>query len=529
MAFNDIGMADASSGNTKLFRAFLVIFVIAALAISIVAIITKDNNNPLITTPSITPTPNTAYDSFQVGTLSVHTIQGNSPITVIDEMICEKGLYSGSIMLPTTIGNKGTVLGVNQDSELDFITIDNKSLGIEFNEQATITQESSTDTLKLYANIDGFLHYINDVGVDSTISNTSGGEGNRLVSTGGTSLVGPVTGTNLGIKGLTATSTKITLLANTTSIGIDVNGSLITENVISGSIFAGSGSGTALESTAVHNTFYGTNSGATMTTSNYNTFIGSGAGRYTITANNVALGYLALNALSNASSYSTIIGAYSATTLASGTRNTIVGVESGTSLSSGSYNTFLGANADVKNEAGAKNYRISVGYQAICDRDNHMMIGSTATDEASIVCIKPGRNNICDLGFPATNEFKDIYFSGKLKYGLAQGFSATTGTVVGNAVIWDPKQNQVWDINVIENVTITISATIDNGTTYLIRASQLASSNTFTIAFLGTVKWTGGVVPIFSPGDAAAPSTDIYTLVGGPGNILYGTWVGNLQ
>ena len=112
----------------------------------------------------------------------------------------------------------------------------------------------------------------------------------------------------------------------------------------------------------------------------YNVAIGSSAGRGSGagTSHNglVAIGYLALAAITGPASYSVAIGFASGDANTTGTFNTFIGESSGRPTTTGSYNTCLGSTASTGTAAAS--YRTAIGAASAATADNQVMLGRAA-------------------------------------------------------------------------------------------------------------------------------------------------------
>jgi hypothetical protein len=113
-----------------------------------------------------------------------------------------------------------------------------------------------------------------------------------------------------------------------------------------------------------------------------NTNMGHRAGAYIIGDNNVCIGSNAFGSGNNFThrhivSNNTAIGSNSLFYTLSGDLNTAIGYKSGMDLDDGSYNTFLGANTNIDNSANIYSYSTAIGYGAIIDTSNQIVIGTS--------------------------------------------------------------------------------------------------------------------------------------------------------
>jgi len=112
----------------------------------------------------------------------------------------------------------------------------------------------------------------------------------------------------------------------------------------------------------------------------FNVAIGSSAGRGSGAGTShyglVAIGYLALGAITGPASYSVAIGFASGDANTTGTFNTFIGESSGRPTTTGSYNTCLGSTASTG--AAAAEYRTAIGAGATGTANNQVMLGRAA-------------------------------------------------------------------------------------------------------------------------------------------------------
>ena len=119
------------------------------------------------------------------------------------------------------------------------------------------------------------------------------------------------------------------------------------------------------------------------------------------------------------------IGSSSGVAVTEGDHNTVIGYLSGASITTGDFNTLLGKSSDC---AAALNNQTSLGYQATCDLANQTTIGNS-----SMAIIRPGNNNICDLG-ESGSRFKDLHLAGNAFIGPTGQLriKSTTGETADN-------------------------------------------------------------------------------------------------
>ena len=153
----------------------------------------------------------------------------------------------------------------------------------------------------------------------------------------------------------------------------------------------------------------------------YTTFVGHQSGGFnsggsSSNNNSSGLGYQCLNNL-NSGSDCTAVGYRAGYVNGGGDSNCYFGSGAGLTQGAGNGCLFIGKGADT-NLANSK-YRIALGNDAVCDLDNHMVIGS-GTLATTVTAIKPGYNadvsGGCDLG-STSNKFKDAYLYGTVDAG----------------------------------------------------------------------------------------------------------------
>ena len=166
-----------------------------------------------------------------------------------------------------------------------------------------------------------------------------------------------------------------------------------------------------LTSGSVNNTMVGYNAGLLTTTTSANTYTGWNAGEFMTGGRNTAFGESALMGTASGSSGgdNVAIGKSALRSVITGTRNTGIGYYAGDTVTSGGYNTFLGALSDG---TATGNYQCAIGYDAVVDINNTMVIGSS-TPSISITTIRSGLDGLCDLG-TSSKQFKDLYLSGSI-------------------------------------------------------------------------------------------------------------------
>ena len=127
-----------------------------------------------------------------------------------------------------------------------------------------------------------------------------------------------------------------------------------------------------------NNTSIGT-SAQTAALGDNNTSVGADTALFLRGNNNLSLGYRAKGGGLNEGPFSvgsdnTAVGCESMFYTLSGDLNTAIGYKSGIDLSQGYYNTFLGANTNIDNSANIYSYSTAIGYGAIIDTSNQIVI-----------------------------------------------------------------------------------------------------------------------------------------------------------
>jgi len=140
-----------------------------------------------------------------------------------------------------------------------------------------------------------------------------------------------------------------------------------------------------------NNTALGAGSLCNNNIGNLNTAVGSsaleGLSEGTTTGNkNVAIGAQAL--YSNSSDSNTAIGVYALENNTTGTQNVALGYQSGNQHSNYNYNTLLGAGTDTLEDN--IQYATAIGYQAIADASNTIMMGGQNNSGDYPTVIIPG-------------------------------------------------------------------------------------------------------------------------------------------
>jgi len=131
---------------------------------------------------------------------------------------------------------------------------------------------------------------------------------------------------------------------------------------------------------APNNTMVGSNSAFYNTTGKDNTSIGAGSLCNNTTGSlNTALGANALEGKLNSSvgNQNVAVGVQSLYSNG-GSSNTSVGAYAAATVLSGNYNTFLGANTSFDVSSNIYNYSTAIGYGAIIDASNQIMMGTTS-------------------------------------------------------------------------------------------------------------------------------------------------------
>jgi len=135
---------------------------------------------------------------------------------------------------------------------------------------------------------------------------------------------------------------------------------------------------------ASNNTAVGSNSAFFNTTGINNTSVGAGSLCNNTTGSlNTALGSSALECLTgSAADQNTAVGAQALYSINTGDLNTAIGTYAGLNLTTGSNNTFLGANTDAITSSISNS--TAIGYGAIVDASNQIMMGSQTTQKVII-------------------------------------------------------------------------------------------------------------------------------------------------
>ena len=213
-----------------------------------------------------------------------------------------------------------------------------------------------------------------------------------------------------------------------------------------------------------------------LTTGNGNVVVGSAS--LTTNATGTFNTVVGDNALTMAtSSFNTVIGRGSGAALTTGTL-VAVGNRAGDFLTEGSSCVFIGNNADTTN-ATADN-QISIGQSAVCDLENQCTIGN-----ASMAIIRPGVDNVCDLG-ESDRGFKDLYLTNDATVG---GDLDVTGTST-NSAYW-------------------------SAATQTLTATNTVISSTWTSSISGTAGWiteSSGVFTIVATGSYIINANQTYRL-----------------
>jgi hypothetical protein len=177
---------------------------------------------------------------------------------------------------------------------------------------------------------------------------------------------------------------------------------------------------------------------------------------------NTAIGYQSLYN-SNEGRFNTAVGSLALNTIVGGTNNVGIGYNSGTiNINSGSsYNTFLGADTGA-GSAGTYNYSTAIGYGALIDTNNQIVLGRTS--EMTTI---PGtfQKSTSIIGATTTigNRPSNIYFFGN----TATSISVTMPTTI-------PDNNS--GVEIIFRRLIGATGVV----TFLGTANNLIQSNTLT-------------------------------------------------
>lgn len=205
----------------------------------------------------------------------------------------------------------------------------------------------------------------------------------------------------------------------------------------------------ANNSSANNNTGLGAYSLAKNTTGKNNVAIGANAQlNNTIGDNNVSVGPASLQ--NNVGSVNTAIGANSLQNNTTGYSNVAVGAASGLSDISGINNTFLGAYTDVSNNGFVYSNSTAIGYNAIIDASNQIMIG-TVNETTEI----PGKLLLTSINPVESNQATTKSYVDSIASGIhpttACNCATTQSIVLSGLPIIDGYQVQSGDRVLVKN------------------------------------------------------------------------------
>ena len=227
------------------------------------------------------------------------------------------------------------------------------------------------------------------------------------------------------------------MASNNTSLGVgtdDTHGKNTTS--------IGAYSGYSYTGDAFNNTSVGTNTLYYSTSCNNNTAIGAGSMCNNTTGNlNTSVGSSALEGQLNQSvgNANVAIGAQ-ALYVNTGNLNTAIGTYAALDVTQGSYNTFLGANTTFDISTNQYQYSTAIGYNAVIDASNQVMIGGTGPSGYPNVVI-PGKAylpnfNVLDVSANqiVTKEYVDYVAQGLAPKAACQCI-ATAGVTISPGTI----------------------------------------------------------------------------------------------
>jgi len=214
-----------------------------------------------------------------------------------------------------------------------------------------------------------------------------------------------------------------------------------------------------------------------ISSANSNVLFGSMVGSIGTAANVTAIGFLALNGITDGLRNSAI-GESSGSAITTGDDNTTIGNDAGDTIQTGDQNTIVGSGADVS-AAGALN-QTAIGYNASCDANNKVQLGNTAT-----ATLQVGGGNYSIVSASGTNS--DISL-------LPDG----SGEVLLNA---DP----------VSNLAAATKQYVD-GTTRLVISSSFGTDNNSYIERAGSNIY-GTMAYIHWPGSTNVGSVDSIELM----------------
>ena len=254
-------------------------------------------------------------------------------------------------------------------------------------------------------------------------------------------------------------------------------------------------SGDAITTGAASNIVIGNDCANTYSASN-SIFIGSNIMAIaTNSSESVIIGANSGNLMTTGSIKNTSCGESSFLTLTSGVNNTAIGNLSGGILTTGSNNLLLGSNTSCVNTL---DNQIAIGYQAITDKANQVMIGNS-----SIIEMIPNATATANLG-TATNPWNNLNIKGNvvstggtfnainivnLDYKVNKNIvdRKTVSTATYTILLTDVILSCKYSITGAQTITVPLSSTIDIGKVYhIVDTDGNALNNNITIVTSGS-------------------------------------------
>jgi hypothetical protein len=287
------------------------------------------------------------------------------------------------------------------------------------------------------------------------------------------------------------TAATLTSGSNNTIIGGYAGDSVTTQqNITALGAAAGRTSGS-------HSTHVGQNAGTGASGSN-NVSVGKDAMSAFTGADSVAMGKEALDA--TASNYATSIGYQSLTGLtATTTHNTALGYRAGLGLDDGNQCVFLGSTADTSDTDGDN--QIAIGYGAVCDAPNKIMMGNHRTTDMAMDCP------------PIT--VKQTSTDGA---GISIEHEGSSNAIVELGEVDDAGRIELKkgsDGTVIHRFRFGSSSWINNNTTYMLGVSTNSPNSNFHSGGTNAYAVTAGGSLITSSHTVGTHSTMLYNASGG--------------